>query len=50
MIYNYEYQYTRKIIIEIKDLKKSYGDNHVLNGFLHEGETSYYGKSAQANL
>jgi phospholipid/cholesterol/gamma-HCH transport system ATP-binding protein len=31
----------RKIIIEIKDLKKSYGDNHVLNGFnmtLHEGE------------
>lgn len=30
-----------KIIIEIKDLKKSYGDNHVLNGFnltLHEGE------------
>jgi phospholipid/cholesterol/gamma-HCH transport system ATP-binding protein len=31
----------KKIIIEIKDLKKSYGDNHVLNGFnmtLHEGE------------
>jgi phospholipid/cholesterol/gamma-HCH transport system ATP-binding protein len=31
----------RKVIIEIKDLKKSYGDNHVLNGFnmtLHEGE------------
>ncbi len=28
-------------IIEIKDLKKSYGDNHVLNGFnmvLHKGE------------
>jgi phospholipid/cholesterol/gamma-HCH transport system ATP-binding protein len=31
----------KKIIIEIKDLKKSYGDNHVLKGFnmiLHEGE------------
>ncbi|CAM2888255.1 ABC transporter ATP-binding protein [Flavobacterium frigoris] len=31
----------RNIIIEIKDLKKSYGDNHVLNGFnmtLYEGE------------
>ncbi|NGY38040.1 ATP-binding cassette domain-containing protein [Flavobacterium sp. XN-5] len=31
----------RKVIIEIKDLRKSYGDNHVLNGFnmtLHEGE------------
>lgn len=31
----------KKIIIEIKDLKKSYGNNHVLNGFnmiLHEGE------------
>jgi phospholipid/cholesterol/gamma-HCH transport system ATP-binding protein len=31
----------KKIIIEIKDLKKSFGDNHVLNGFnmvLHEGE------------
>lgn len=31
----------KKAIIEIKDLKKSYGDNHVLNGFnmtLHEGE------------
>ena len=31
----------KKIIIEIKDLKKSYGDNHVLNGFnmtLYEGE------------
>lgn len=31
----------KKVIIEIKDLKKSYGDNHVLNGFnmtLHEGE------------
>jgi phospholipid/cholesterol/gamma-HCH transport system ATP-binding protein len=30
-----------KIVIEIKDLKKSYGDNHVLNGFnmhLVEGE------------
>jgi phospholipid/cholesterol/gamma-HCH transport system ATP-binding protein len=30
-----------KIIIAIKDLKKSYGDNHVLNGFnmtLNEGE------------
>lgn len=30
-----------KPIIEIKDLKKSYGDNHVLNGFnmvLYEGE------------
>jgi phospholipid/cholesterol/gamma-HCH transport system ATP-binding protein len=32
---------SKKIIIEIKDLKKSYGNNHVLNGFnmvLHEGE------------
>jgi phospholipid/cholesterol/gamma-HCH transport system ATP-binding protein len=31
----------RKVIIEIKDLRKSYGDNHVLNGFnmtLLEGE------------
>lgn len=31
----------QKPIIEIKDLKKSYGDNHVLNGFnmvLYEGE------------
>lgn len=31
----------KKPIIEIKDLKKSYGDNHVLNGFnmiLNEGE------------
>lgn len=31
----------RKTIIEIKDLKKSYGDNHVLDGFnmvLYEGE------------
>lgn len=31
----------KKTIIEIKDLKKSYGDNHVLNGFnmvLYEGE------------
>ena len=31
----------RKIIIDIKDLKKSYGDNHVLNGFnmtLYDGE------------
>ncbi|MEZ7500125.1 ATP-binding cassette domain-containing protein [Flavobacterium sp. Arc3] len=31
----------KKNIIEIKDLKKSYGDNHVLNGFnmtLYEGE------------
>lgn len=31
----------KKVIIEIKGLKKSYGDNHVLNGFnmtLHEGE------------
>ena len=30
-----------KPIIAIKDLKKSYGDNHVLNGFnmvLNEGE------------
>src|SRR3970040_2164276 len=30
-----------KPIIEIKDLKKSYGENHVLNGFsmvLYEGE------------
>ena len=30
-----------KTVIEIKDLKKSYGDNHVLNGFnmhLVEGE------------
>jgi phospholipid/cholesterol/gamma-HCH transport system ATP-binding protein len=38
----------KKIIIEIKDLKKSFGDNHVLNGFnmvLHEGKPSYYGKS-----
>lgn len=32
---------TKKIMIEIKDLKKSFGDNHVLNGFnlkLFEGE------------
>ena len=31
----------QKTVIEIKDLKKSYGDNHVLNGFnmrLVEGE------------
>ena len=31
----------QKIVIEIKDLQKSYGDNHVLNGFnmcLVEGE------------
>ena len=31
----------QKAIIEIKDLKKSYGDNHVLDGFnmvLNEGE------------
>ena len=32
---------TKKLMIEIKDLKKSFGDNHVLNGFnleLFEGE------------
>ena len=31
----------RKVVIDIKDLRKSFGDNHVLNGFnlrLHEGE------------
>ena len=31
----------RKLVIEIKDLRKSYGDNHVLDGFnmyLNEGE------------
>ncbi len=35
------YSKNNKTIIEIKDLKKSYGDNHVLNGFnmqLVEGE------------
>lgn len=32
---------TKKVMLEIKDLRKSFGDNHVLNGFnlkLHEGE------------
>ncbi len=44
MIYNENMTTTgqnRKTIIEIKDLKKSYGDNHVLDGFqmvLYEGE------------
>ncbi len=32
---------TREVVLEIKDLRKSFGDNHVLNGFnlkLHKGE------------
>lgn len=32
---------TKRVMLEIKDLKKSFGNNHVLNGFnlkLHEGE------------
>ena len=31
----------QKVVLEIKDLHKSFGDNHVLNGFnmkLHQGE------------